>query len=189
MKKAIIWICGAVAFVLLIVGAYLLYGKLAEDNKGDSFVTEPLSSDSQVSEHTAPDFTVTDYNGNKVKLSDMRGKPVVVNFWATWCYYCKEEMPDFEQMYKKYGNDVVFMMVDMTDGGQETVAGAKKHVEENGYTFPVYFDTDLEAAYAYSVTSLPATYLIDSNGDLVAHASGMINAEALEQGISMILDK
>ena len=133
----------------------------------------------------APDFTVIDKNGNEVKLSSLRGKPVVVNFWASWCYYCKVEMPDFEKVYKEYGDEVVFMMVNMTDSS-ETVDVAKKFIDSNGYTFPVYFDTKSEAAIAYSVTGLPATYLIGANGDLVAHAPGAIDAATLREGISLI---
>ncbi|MBP3544577.1 MAG: TlpA family protein disulfide reductase, partial [Lachnospiraceae bacterium] len=68
----------------------------------------------------APDFTVIDAEGNEVKLSDMRGKPVVVNFWASWCGPCKMEMPEFEEVYKELGDEVHFMMVNLTDGWQET---------------------------------------------------------------------
>lgn len=136
----------------------------------------------------APDFTVVDKDGKEVKLSDMRGRPVVVNFWASWCPPCKAEMPDFEEMYKKYGDKVVFMMVNMTDGFQETLSKAKAHIADNGYTFPVYFDTKSSAAYTYNVSSIPATYLVDSKGNLVAHATGMISGKALEEGIGLILD-
>ena len=133
----------------------------------------------------APDFTVVDKDGNEVKLSEMRGKPVVVNFWATWCGYCKLEMPDFDEMYKKYGEDVHFMMVNMTDAS-ETVQVAKKYIDKEGYSFPVYFDTKSQAAHAYGVSSLPASYFIDAKGNLVAHAIGAIDAATIEKGIEMI---
>ena len=190
MKKTIKWAAGALAFVLVIAGAYFLYTKL-----GSAYAPNNLTSDSPQSQdnddtdtdkYAAPDFTVTDYNGNKVKLSDLKGKPVVINFWATWCYYCTTEMPDFNEVCQKYEGKVQFMMVNMTDGADETVAKAKSHIESKGYTFPVYFDTELEAANAYSVTGLPLTYFVDSDGNLIAHARGAINAETLEKGISMI---
>ena len=133
----------------------------------------------------APDFTVLDENGNEVKLSDYRGKPVVLNFWATWCYYCKVEMPDFNQAYQKYPN-VQFLMVNATDGKQETVDGVKKFVADNGYEFDVFFDTKYSAINAYHITGFPATFFIDENGYLVARASGMLDAESLERGIAMI---
>ena len=150
--------------------------------------SESVSTTEQISEPTnpAPDFTVVDINGNEVKLSDMRGKPVVVNFWASWCPPCKAEMPDFESVYKKYGDNVVFMMVNMTDGYQETLSKAKAHISQNGYTFPVYFDTMSSAAYSYNITSIPATYLIDDKGNLVGYKNGMLTAEALEEAIALI---
>lgn len=83
------------------------------------------STESESKSSTSPDFTVLDYDGNAVKLSDFKGEPVVINFWATWCYYCKEEMQDFNDANKKYLN-VKFMMIDAADGYKET---AKSYVE------------------------------------------------------------
>lgn len=136
----------------------------------------------------APNFTVTDYAGNKVILSDYRGTPVVLNFWATWCGYCKQEMPDFDAAYESHP-EVQFLMVNVTDGVQETVETAKSYIEKQGFSFPVFFDTENEAARAYYITGLPATFFIDKDGCLIAHGSGMLDAETLEKGIAMINDE
>ena len=137
-------------------------------------------------ENPAPDFTMVDANGKEVKLSDLRGKPVILNFWASWCIYCVQEMPDFEEYYKIYGDDIHFVMLNtLTDG--ETVSSAKKFISDKGYTFPVYFDEDGLASYTYGAYSgIPLTYFIDANGSLVAHCPGMLNADILKQGIDMI---
>ena len=134
----------------------------------------------------APDFTVYDKDGKPVKLSDMKGTPVVLNFWASWCPPCKAEMPEFDEIAKEYAGKVEFMMVNLTDGVQETQEKAQAFIDSMGYTFPVYFDKDSDAAYKYGVQSIPTTIFIDANGDLVAGAPGAIDGETLRYGISMI---
>ena len=185
MKKNIKWIAGALALIMIIAGAYILYNKLMPQFKGDS-ISSQTQSQSDSENQPAPDFTVTNSDGKEIKLSDLKGKPVVINFWATWCHYCKVEMPDIELMYQKYGDEIEFMIVNMTDGQRETVESAKEFIKKEGFTFPVYFDTLYSASYNYNVTSLPATYFVNAEGELVAGARGAVNAQTLEEGISMI---
>ena len=135
----------------------------------------------------APDFTVYDAAGNPVKLSDFRGKPVVLNFWASWCPPCKAEMPDFQAEFEAQGMDVQFLIVNMTDGERETVDTASAYITQQGYTFPVFFDTKYSAANAYNVRSIPATYFIDAEGYVAAQFTGAMNAQQLQQGIALIL--
>lgn len=134
----------------------------------------------------APDFTVLDENGNEVKLSDFRGKPVVLNFWATWCYYCKVEMPDFNKAFMKYP-DVQFLMVNATYSSKETEAKARSFKSDNGYSFDIFFDKTGEAADSYNITGYPTTYLISAEGEVVASASGALNMSKLEYLVSLIL--
>ncbi len=135
----------------------------------------------------APDFTVLDREGNRVALSSLRGKPVVLNFWASWCDPCKREMPDFEDAYKKHGSDVQFLFINLTDGQNETVEIATAYIDGQGYTFPIYFDTASEAAVAYQISSIPATFFINADGTLETYATGMIGTDLIEKGIGMIL--
>ena len=123
-----------------------------------------------------------------MSLSDYKGKPVVINFWATWCYYCKQEMPDFNEAYKKYP-EVQFLMINATDGVSETVESAKAFVEQYGYEFDIFFDTEYDAIDTYVVTGYPTTFFIDAEGNLVAKGSGMLSLATLEKGIAMILPK
>ena len=133
-----------------------------------------------------PDFTVYDVNGNEVKLSDFIGKPIVLNFFASWCGPCKSEMPDFEAAYKEHGDEVQFLMINLTDGYYETVESASSFIEQSGYTFPVFYDTSSSAAVAYSVVSIPTTYFIDAEGNIVAKATGALSAKSLAEGIALI---
>jgi len=182
-------------FVFLIGGASVLYSRLGESMAPDQLaVQEPIvdTQDEVAEEPTgpkrmmAPDFTVYDREGNEVNLSDYHGKPIVLNFWASWCGPCQMEMPDFHEKHQQLGADITFLMVNMTDGSRETVEGASEFVAEKGYAFPVFFDTGMDAAATYGVNSLPTTYFIDADGYAIAQAMGAIDEEALQRGIDLI---
>lgn len=201
-KKGLFAILGCVLFALLIGGAYILYSKLAKDNTPPSTLivneykegeleknnekNEKSDNTDEQSEFSAPDFTVYDSNGNAVKLSDFKGKPIVLNFWASWCPPCKGEMPDFNEKYLEYKDEIHFIMVNLTDGYQETKSSAEKFLSTTDYSFPVYFDTTMEAAITYQISAVPQTFFIDANGVLVTYAQGAINADTLQLGIDYI---
>ena len=141
----------------------------------------------EVPDYSAPDFTMLDSEGNEVNLRDFVGKPMILNFWASWCGPCKMEMPDIEKAYRQYGEEIHFLIVNCTDGSRETVEIASAFIEEQGYTFPVFYDTASFAAYTYGVYSLPTTYFIDAEGYAIAQAIGAIDMEALQRGIDLIV--
>ena len=191
------------AFVIVLAGAYLLYDRLGSqyapdqlavestpvpadtaESTADSGDTQQTAEDAEAQRTAAPDFTAYDADGNAVQLSDYFGKPLVLNFWASWCGPCKSEMPAFQQAYEQE-DGVQFLLVNMT-GGRETQADAEALLEEEGYTFPVLFDLDLDAAITYGVAALPTTYFLDAEGNLVAWAQGAINEQTLQQGLEMI---
>lgn len=186
MKNTFIRLFAALLFLSLTVSM------AACTETGDVLDTlDPTSNETTESPEgeSALNFTVTDGEGKEVRLSDFFGKPIVLNFWASWCPPCKSELPDFEDAYKKYGGKVTFLMVNVTDNRRETVEVAKSYISSQGYTFPVYYDTKYEASYKLGISSIPQTFFLDRDGNVVAKATGLISASQLEQGIGMIYSK
>ena len=189
--KLLIWV---LAFAVVIVGASVLYNRLSADVDMGGIATTPQvvedpTGETEAQGSEAPDFTVYDMEGNAHKLSDFRGKPVLLNFWASWCGPCQMEMPDFQKFYESHGDQVHFVIVNLTDGQQETVESASAFIAEKGYTFPVYYDTDIDAAAKYGVSAVPVSYFIDAEGYFVAWAQGALTADMLQQGMDMLLSE
>lgn len=217
MNKYVKLALSIILFVGFMAGIFVLYQNLAKDYKPEQNLVVENQTDGTISEGAdttasqgddsepqtsveaeesgqdeqksmAVDFAMTNEAGEEVHLLDFKGKPIILNFWASWCSPCKAELPDFQAAYDKYGEDVQFILLNMTDGRQETVDTATGFMEKEGYTMPVYFDTvDMQGSYTYGVNSIPTTFFISAEGEVIAYASGMLDAETLEYGISMIL--
>ena len=172
-KKLLI---GTVAFIVVLVIALILYNWL-------SGIFSPR-------QHipTAAGFTVIDREDNEIHFSDRltEGRPIVLNFWASWCPPCRAGMPNFDRGYQEFGEEVTFMMVNLTDGRRETKEIAIEYIEGEGYTFPIYFDTEASASSAYGVRGIPVTFFIDRNGDVVNVVTGQMSESVLRAEIEGI---
>ena len=137
----------------------------------------------------APDCVLYDAQGEAVALKELLDGPAVINFWASTCPPCREEMPDFQAAYEQYGDRIRFIMIDGVGSMlNETQEAGAAYIAGQGFTFPVYFDNDRDAVSQYGIAAFPTTYLVDGEGMVIAGAQGMLSAESLEQGIQMLLE-
>ena len=113
----------------------------------------------------APDFILPDLNGQVVRLSQLKGKVVLLNLWATWCPPCRKEMPTMEVLYRKLKNaDFAMLAASQDVDGKNVVA---PYVQEHGFTFPVLLDVNGETGKKYGATGYPETFIIDRQGVIV----------------------
>jgi peroxiredoxin len=124
----------------------------------------------------APDFELKTLAGDTVKLSDLKGKKVMLNFWATWCPPCKAEMPAMEEFHKEAGDEVVILAVNI-----DPHLDVKAFVDENGITFPIPLDEQDKVNETYQVLSIPTTYFIDTKGNIGNKYIGAMNLDAMKQ--------
>ncbi len=168
MRKIVI----LVTIMLFVVGC----GKSSDSGNNSSSIEQTLN----------PTFYTI--NGEKVSLDDFKGKPVVLNAWASWCPPCKSELPAFQTAYDSYKSDVNFLMMDLVDQQRETKSTAIAYINENGYTFPVYFDEEQNVAYEFRINQIPMTYFLNSDGTPFYTQIGAINESALNSKIEELIE-
>ena len=171
--------------VIIIALAAIVYPSLSD--KANEEMTSSEAASSSLSSDTVQyaqmkDIKIFDAKGNEINISSLKGKPMILNFWATWCGYCIQEMPDFEEAYKEYGDTVMFLMVNTDDG----IENGDKFIKAKGYSFPTYYDLEYSAAITYGITGIPRTIAIDRDGNIRYNRSGMIDKATLESIIQTI---
>lgn len=169
MNKKLTIVIWSIVAVAIIAAAYTFYSKTKIDNK---YIIQPQedsqqSQSAQSSKLMAPDFNLKDINGKTVKLSDYKGKKVILNFWAVWCKYCLMEMPDFNELNKELvkDNNAVILAVDV----QETEEKVKEYLTSNNISLNVLMDTDGAVSRTYGVSGYPTTFFINKDGSLYTY--------------------
>ncbi len=195
MNKKIGVIAGILAAIIVFAGVYKLYGSLSAEYDPSVITTEEKDyvlhngedNRNQTTEpdNTAPDFLVYDGDGNQVRVSDYKGKPVVINFWTSWCGYCKQEMPHFQKAFEE-NPDIQFLMVNVAVS--DAPENSNKLINDGGYTFPVVYDKSGEAIDKYGVSAYPVTYFIDKDGQLVTYSNGILSEAGLESRLKLITE-
>jgi len=159
---------------LILLGAVIVFGGgwIVANRVPPALPADGTLAPAPVKGHPAPEITLVSTTGETVNLSDFRGTPVLVNFWATWCPPCRAETPDLQATHRELGDKLVILGVNMTsqDGGD-----VEGFMREFGVTYPVLLDVDGVAARAYNVLGLPTTVFIDSNGIVSEVFTGAVN--------------
>lgn len=173
-----------VVFILLLAGLVLLAGLLAVFFASSSpAAPAPQATGMVITQAPSPtprviDFTVKDLQGADVSVADLRGKVVMVNFWATWCSPCREEMPIIETFYRQHqGEDFVVVGINVS----EDAATAAAYVQEQGFTFPIWSDPTGKQLMALGIRGLPASLFLDREGRLQQFWSGPVDADILDE--------
>ncbi len=166
--------------LVFIAGTFILLSQLIECY-AQGF--DPLIYDNSIGS-TAPDFTLKDISGNAVSLSSFKGKPVLLNFWATWCPYCRKERAHLNALYKEYQDKGLIILSVSTD---QSAAKVKEYLKQTPAEFIVLSDSSGVAASLYSVGGLPTSYLINRDGIIKNRFIGF--REWTDSVSKMIIDK
>ena len=176
----------AIVIVTLVVAVMIFAGvRSARGPKVNPMLTNAKALTlGDVKGKDAPDFALQDLQGKQVKLSDFRGKAVLLNFWATWCGPCKVEMPWFVELQKQYGpQGLEIVGVALDDSGKDTI---QKFAKDMGVNYTILQGQDA-VGDAYGAIGLPTSYFIDRSGKIIDSASGLVNRSEIEDNIKKSL--
>ena len=185
MQKKINIIIWVVAICAVMVAAYILYSKRQPQIiQPPAQQTQSISQSTQNTNPVAPDFTLKDLNGNDVKLSDYKGKIVILNFWAVWCQYCLLEMPDFNELNKELEkeDEVVILAIN----SQESPEKVKEYLTSSNIDLKVLLDQDGTVTQTYGISGFPTTFFINKDGSLYTYIPNMTDKKTLLEVIDKI---
>ena len=177
MKKLLTGFLVACALVVVYGHNLLPSSGIQANTKPQLTTTTSTAEAAGVTAQIAPDFTFTDLvTGKTTKLSDLRDKPVYLNFWATWCPPCVKELPHIQAKYEQYKDRIHFLAISV-DSEQEAPA---QFISSKGYTFTVGYGNEREISRAYNIEAIPASYIIGTDGTIKAQIVGSMDEVDLE---------
>ena len=170
------------------------------ETEEENIVTEEDNSNNEQNNNAQPaiDFTLQDQNGNTHKLSEYKGKVVFLNFWTTWCGYCKTELQDLQELYNEYGkneNDVIFLGVTSPESSKnKNAADVSKeeiieYIKQNSLDFPMVFDEDGKVYNSYYIYAFPTSFLINQDGNVEWYSPGALAKEDIKSEIDRLLNE
>lgn len=169
--------------LLIVVGG--LYFYIGSKDKTEKKNVEQTSQGVQIG-NRAPDFSLTTLDGRMVKLSDYRGKVVILNFWATWCPPCKAEVPEFERFYQEHHSDSIeILAVDITSQ-EKSKEAVSDFIKSYGISYQIVLDETGAAADLYRISAIPTTYIIDAQGIIRQKVTGAMKYQALSDALAKL---
>ena len=156
----------AVGVIIGLAVGLLYYTRPTKDGDiGSSSVSQSTSSDKNntalsLKGQQLPEFKMTSQDGKLIAISELYDKPMLVVEWASWCPDCQKQLPIVQQMYEKYGEQIHFVLLNMSEPGRETKEKADQYIKNQGYTFPYYYDVGQSAADLLQVKTIPSMYLV-----------------------------
>ncbi|MCB0209077.1 MAG: TlpA family protein disulfide reductase [Anaerolineae bacterium] len=178
-----LWFWMAIISLTLIVGgAWIIVSKSLVGTNRVTTDGAIMLDPAPIAGHLAPDFELVSVDGETMRLSDLKGKPVILNFWATWCGPCRSEFPEFQKAAVDNADRLVILGINNTSADNPNAI--PEFLDEMGITFPILLDSDREVVDAYNILGLPTTIFIDDQGVVNEVFTGPLNKAYIESKIS-----
>lgn len=168
--------------ILLAIIAYGLYDTLAKDKSKEQPAQVTEGEVGLEKGNFAPDFELKTLDGKTMKLSELRGKKVIINFWATWCPPCRAEMPEMQKFHEEYGDEVVIAAVNATTS-EKNIENVHAFVKDFGLTFPILLDDTNEVNMTYSIVSIPTSFFVDTSGMIQQKFIGAMSYDQMKEWV------
>ena len=172
------------AVVILVMGGYLL----TQAHATFQVLTAQPEAETVLGEEDPYDFTLKKADGTKVTLSDYKGKPVVVNFFGTWCYYCNEELPYLQQLHETRDDIAILLVAAPHVNGEGSMEEVEAYMQDKGYTMDIVYDTSLQVTSLYKVSGYPTTYFVKADGEFLGYVPGYVAEEDFESILPQLFE-
>ena len=190
MKSNTMSILVLIVAILVLIGGFSLFLWI-RDETGEEAQENTIEEEPEPTPNPYPlatDFLFTDRSGNEYRLSDFYGKPIVINFFATWCGPCMNEMPGINELSLQYQDQVNFLIINLTSSESISPEEVFTFLSNNGYSFPLYFDTLDQGTTAYNIDAIPLSVFISEDGHVVGTNVGSLEKDQMQELIEKLIN-